>query len=65
MRQFFTINPELIQSARNLGTNSSLKPIMQGHQTGLSPARIFMLSPTGKIIKKDSVTTKLTKCKYN
>ena len=52
MRQFFSINPDLIKHSPNLkdGIRSS-RPLLQGNQLAHSTAHIYMLASDGKVIK--------------
>lgn len=65
MRQFFAINPELVKSWENLKEHLiSTIPILRNAYASNSSQHIYVLSPDGKIMKKDTSTYQLSKGKY-
>ena len=58
MRQFFSINPDLVKN-HFAATRSSWNNPFSGRGSPLS----FSMTPSGKIIKKESITQKIAKSK--
>lgn len=63
MRHFFSINT-VTRSSDFQGEQQVLSmPLMQNAYASQSTPHMFILSPDGKVVKKDSVTHKISKSK--